>query len=69
VIAARKMEEKHIPIDEGALIEYFIAETKEKKKPLQLRHLKPPLLYKPPQLLLLQKQLQLRRNPFLVQKP
>ncbi len=32
VIAARKMEEKHIPIDEGALIEYFIAVTKEKKK-------------------------------------
>ncbi|MDD5700131.1 MAG: DNA-directed DNA polymerase [Candidatus Nanoarchaeia archaeon] len=32
VIAAKKMEEKHIPIDEGALIEYFIAETAEKKK-------------------------------------
>jgi DNA polymerase I/DNA polymerase-2 len=26
VIAAKKMEEKHIPIDEGALIEYYIAE-------------------------------------------
>jgi len=32
VIAAKKMEEQKIPIDEGALIEYFIAETKEKKK-------------------------------------
>lgn len=32
VIAAKKMEEKKIPIDEGALIEYFIAETREKKK-------------------------------------
>jgi DNA polymerase elongation subunit (family B) len=32
VIAAKKMEEQKIPIDEGALIEYFIAETREKKK-------------------------------------
>lgn len=32
VIAAKKMEELKIPIDEGALIEFFIAETREKKK-------------------------------------
>jgi len=32
VTAAKKMKEQKIPIDEGALIEYFIAETKEKKK-------------------------------------
>jgi DNA polymerase I/DNA polymerase-2 len=32
VIAAKKMQEQKIPIDEGALIEYFIAETREKKK-------------------------------------
>jgi len=32
VIAAKKMEEQKIPIDEGALIEYFIAETRGKKK-------------------------------------
>ncbi len=32
VVAARKMEEQKIPIDEGALIEYYISETKEKKK-------------------------------------
>jgi DNA polymerase I/DNA polymerase-2 len=32
VIAAQKMKEQKIPIDEGALIEYFIAETREKKK-------------------------------------
>ena len=32
VIAARKMEEKEIPISGGNLIEYFIAETREKKK-------------------------------------
>ncbi|MEM3091479.1 MAG: DNA polymerase domain-containing protein, partial [Candidatus Pacearchaeota archaeon] len=32
VIAAQKMQEQKIPIDEGALIEYFIAETREKKK-------------------------------------
>jgi DNA polymerase elongation subunit (family B) len=32
VIAAKKMEEKHIPIDEGALIEYYISEVPEKKK-------------------------------------
>ncbi len=31
VIAARKMQEKKLPIDE-ALIEYFIAETRDKKK-------------------------------------
>ena len=32
VIAAKKMEEQKIPIDEGALIEYYIADTGEKKK-------------------------------------
>ena len=32
VIAARKMKEQKLPIDEGALIEFFIAETREKKK-------------------------------------
>lgn len=32
VIAARKMQEKEIPISGGNLIEYFIAETREKKK-------------------------------------
>jgi DNA polymerase I/DNA polymerase-2 len=32
VIAARKMMERKIPIDMGTLIEYYIAETKEKKK-------------------------------------
>ena len=32
VIAAKKMEEQKVPIEEGALIEYFIAETREKKK-------------------------------------
>lgn len=32
VIAAQKMKEQKIPIDEGGLIEYFIAETREKKK-------------------------------------
>jgi DNA polymerase elongation subunit (family B) len=32
VIAARKMEERKIPISGGNLIEYFIAETREKKK-------------------------------------
>ena len=32
VIAAQKMKEQKIPMDEGALIEYFIAETREKKK-------------------------------------
>ncbi len=32
VIAARKMKEKEIPISAGNLIEYYIAETKEKKK-------------------------------------
>ena len=29
VIAAKKMEEMHIPIDEGALIEYYIAEQNQ----------------------------------------
>ncbi len=29
VVAARKMEEQKIPIDEGALIEYYIAETED----------------------------------------
>ena len=32
VIAARKMKEKGIPISEGGLILYYIAETQEKKK-------------------------------------
>ena len=32
VIAARKMIEREIPISGGHLIEYFIAETREKKK-------------------------------------
>ena len=32
VIAARKMKEQKVPIDEGAPIEFFIAETREKKK-------------------------------------
>lgn len=32
VIAARKMKEQEIPISEGGLIEYYIAETAEKKK-------------------------------------
>lgn len=32
VIAAKKMQEKEIPIDPGSLIEYYIAESKEKKK-------------------------------------
>jgi DNA polymerase elongation subunit (family B) len=32
VIAAKKMQEKEIPVGEGNLIEYFIAETKDKKK-------------------------------------
>ncbi len=32
VIAARKMQEKEIPIDLGSLIEYYISETKEEKK-------------------------------------
>lgn len=32
VIAARKMQEKNIPISGGNLIKYYIAETREKKK-------------------------------------
>ncbi len=32
VIAARKMKEKEIPIGDGGLVSYYIAETKEKKK-------------------------------------
>ncbi len=32
VIAAQKMQEKEIPIDMGSLIEYYIAETADKKK-------------------------------------
>ncbi len=31
VIAARKIKEKNLPVDIGMLIEYFIAETREKK--------------------------------------
>ncbi|MEX0932824.1 MAG: DNA-directed DNA polymerase [Candidatus Pacearchaeota archaeon] len=34
VVAARKMKELEIPITEGNLIEYFIAESKDKKKTL-----------------------------------
>lgn len=32
VIAAKKMDERNISIDPGSLIEYFIAETRDKKK-------------------------------------
>lgn len=32
VIAAKKMQEKEIPITQGNIIEYYIAETKDKKK-------------------------------------
>jgi DNA polymerase elongation subunit (family B) len=32
VIAARKMQEQEIPVSQGNLIEYYIAETQEKKK-------------------------------------
>ncbi|MAH03728.1 hypothetical protein CMI39_02995 [Candidatus Pacearchaeota archaeon] len=32
VIAAKKMHEKKIPISQGNLVEYYIAETREKKK-------------------------------------
>jgi DNA polymerase elongation subunit (family B) len=32
VVAARKMQEKQIPISQGGLIEYYISETDEKKK-------------------------------------
>jgi DNA polymerase elongation subunit (family B) len=32
VIAARKMHEQEIPVTEGNLVEYYIAETKDKKK-------------------------------------
>ena len=32
VIAAKKMREKDIPVSQGNLIQYYIAETKEKKK-------------------------------------
>ncbi len=32
VIAARKMQEKNIPISGGNLIRYYIAETRERKK-------------------------------------
>ena len=32
VIAARKMQERGIPVSQGNLVEYYIAETKEKKK-------------------------------------
>ena len=32
VIAARKMKEQNIPIAQGNLIEYYIAETRDKKK-------------------------------------
>ncbi len=32
VVAARKMKEKGIPIGDGKLIKYYVAETKEKKK-------------------------------------
>ncbi len=32
VVAARKMQEKEMPVDPGSLIKYYIAETKGKKK-------------------------------------
>ena len=32
VIAAKKMEEQEIPVTQGNLVEYYIAETKDKKK-------------------------------------
>jgi DNA polymerase elongation subunit (family B) len=32
VVAARKMQEREMPLDAGTLIEYYIAETKDKKK-------------------------------------
>ena len=32
VIAAKKMQELEIPISQGNLVEYYIAETREKKK-------------------------------------
>jgi DNA polymerase I len=32
VIAAKKMQEQEIPVSQGNLIEYYIAETREKKK-------------------------------------
>ena len=32
VVAARKMQEKEIPISDGNLIEYYIAESDERKK-------------------------------------
>ena len=32
VVAARKMQEKEIPISQGNLVEYYIAETRGKKK-------------------------------------
>ena len=32
VVAAKKMQEKEIPVSQGNIIEYYIAETKEKKR-------------------------------------
>ncbi len=32
VIAAQKMKEKEIPVDDGGMVSYFIAETRERKK-------------------------------------
>ena len=32
VIAAKKMEEQEIPVTQGNLVEYYIAETRDKKK-------------------------------------
>ena len=32
VVAAQKMKERHIPLEEGYLIEYYLAETKSKSK-------------------------------------
>ena len=32
VIAARKMKERKLPVDDGGMVSYFIAETREKKK-------------------------------------
>jgi DNA polymerase elongation subunit (family B) len=42
VIAARKMQEKEIPISPGHLVEYYIAETRDKKKKLVRERVKLP---------------------------
>ena len=42
VIAARKMQETGIPISQGHLVEYYIAETRDKKKKLVRERVKLP---------------------------